>query len=308
MLNFLQRLKLNCLQLDLHLGDFMFKSTKRLKGSGTDPNSSDNFIQHRVTKHVGLPTKPSKTFQLNPLTDIILGAAWLATFGPHIADYSSATIKFYLDKKVITLTDTTPNDTLQLPDMVPYDLATVLHGFASVFAVPTGLPPSRTQDHSIVLHEGVNAVKIHLYRYPVCQTAQIETMVADMLTEGLIKPSTSPFSALVLLVRKKDEDWLYAKLSNCAFGQQHIEYLSHIVMGSGVEVDPAKVTDVANWPIPTFVSQLCAFFRLTRIYGVSVPALTKDYKWNEDQYAVSRGLNTLYLEDSIRRIQDMESI
>ncbi|GJS64990.1 hypothetical protein Tco_0679554 [Tanacetum coccineum] len=45
--------------------------------------------------------------------------------------------------------DTTPNDTLQLPDTVPHNLATVLHGFASVFAVPTGLPPSRTQDHSI---------------------------------------------------------------------------------------------------------------------------------------------------------------
>ncbi|GKB98110.1 putative reverse transcriptase domain-containing protein [Tanacetum coccineum] len=29
-------------------------------------------------------------------------------------------------------------------------------------------------------------------------------------------------------------------------------------------------------------------------YGVSVPALTKDHKRNEDQYAVSRGLNTSY--------------
>ncbi|GJT82500.1 hypothetical protein Tco_1056842 [Tanacetum coccineum] len=29
-------------------------------------------------------------------------------------------------------------------------------------------------------------------------------------------------------------------------------------------------------------------------YGVSVPALTKDHKRNEDQYAVSRGLNTPY--------------
>ncbi|GKD81651.1 hypothetical protein Tco_1348490, partial [Tanacetum coccineum] len=166
----------------------------------------------------------------------------LATLGPHIADYSSATIKFYLDEKFITLTgeksgspsqaqfhhfkrlsatdtipeaytihclsmDTTTNDTLQLADMVPHDLATVLHGFASVFAVPTGLPPSRTKDHCIVLHEGVNAVKVRSYRYPVSQKAQIETMVVDMLREGLIQPSTSPFSAPVLLVRKKDGTW-----------------------------------------------------------------------------------------------------
>ncbi|GJV94246.1 DNA-directed DNA polymerase, partial [Tanacetum coccineum] len=32
----------------------------------------------------------------------------------------------------------------------------------------------------------------------------------------------------------------------------------------------------------------------SRRYGVSVPALTKDHKRNEDQYAVSRGLNTPY--------------
>ena len=28
--------------------------------------------------------------------DIILGASWLATLGPHIADYRTSTIKFYV--------------------------------------------------------------------------------------------------------------------------------------------------------------------------------------------------------------------
>ncbi|GJX76067.1 hypothetical protein Tco_0322878 [Tanacetum coccineum] len=138
-------------------------------------------------------------------------AAWLATLGPHIADYSSAMIKFYHTHRFLYHSffsmDTTPNDTLQLPDTVPHNLATVLHGFSSVKNSSLSLPDK--------------------------SKAQIETMVADMLTEGLIKTSTSPFSALVLLVRKKDE------------------------------VDPAKATDVANWPIPTSVSQVCAFLGLT---------------------------------------------
>ncbi|GJU28606.1 ty3-gypsy retrotransposon protein [Tanacetum coccineum] len=232
--------------------------------------------------------------------------------------------------------DTTQDDTLQLPDTIPHDLASVLHGFASVFAVPTGLPPFHTQDHSIVLQEGVNAVKVLPYCYPVSQKAQIETMVADMLAQGLIQPSSSPFLAYVILVRKKDGTWhfctdyhalnavtikdsypmptvdelldelhgaqFYSKLDlrsgyhliilkpedhyKTAFHTHHglyewlvmpfgltnaptiaympsflsvhlvkngFEYLGHVVTGAGVEMDHAKVTAVANWPLPTSV-------------------------------------------------------
>ena len=34
-------------------------------------------------------------------------------------------------------------------------------------------------------------------------------MVEEMLAEGLIQPSTSPFSALVILIRKKDGSWRF---------------------------------------------------------------------------------------------------
>ncbi|GJT47710.1 ty3-gypsy retrotransposon protein, partial [Tanacetum coccineum] len=166
--------------------------------------------------------------------------------------------------------DTTQDDTLQLPDTIPHDLASVLHGFASVFAVPTGLPPSRTHDHSIVLQDGVNVVKVRPYRYPVSQKAQIEAMVADMLAQVTIKDSFLMPTVDELLDELHGSTWqlhlehltmvlgclqdhrLYAKLSKCAFGQERIEYLGHVVTGAGVEMDPAKVTAVANWPKNNF--------------------------------------------------------
>lgn len=35
--------------------------------------------------------------------DLVLGAAWLDTIGPHVADYSTTTIKFYLNGQFVTL-------------------------------------------------------------------------------------------------------------------------------------------------------------------------------------------------------------
>lgn len=97
----------------------------------------------------------------------------------------------------------------ELPTELPDDLYVVIHKFASVFAVPHDLPPLRTQDHSIPLQDGVSAIKVRSYRYRFSQKAEIERMVDEMLAEGLIQPSTSPFSAPVLLVRKKDGSWRF---------------------------------------------------------------------------------------------------
>jgi len=89
------------------------------------------------------------------------------------------------------------------------EIALLLNTFKEMFQIPHGLPPTRTQDHSIMLMPNTTPVKVKPYRYPHSQKAEIERIVTKMLAEGIIQPSTSPFSSSVLLVKKKDGSWRF---------------------------------------------------------------------------------------------------
>lgn len=85
----------------------------------------------------------------------------------------------------------------------------LLEEFHLVFAEPTTLPKHRAWDHRIQLLEGTKPVNIRPYRYTPEQKSEIEKQVMEMLKQGLIVPSVSPFSSPVLLVKKKDQTWRF---------------------------------------------------------------------------------------------------
>ena len=85
----------------------------------------------------------------------------------------------------------------------------LLSEFADIFTEPRGLPPPRRHDHRIHLLPDTVPVAVHPYRYPQLLKDELEKQCADMLAQGIIRPSTSPFSSPVLLVKKADGSWRF---------------------------------------------------------------------------------------------------
>jgi hypothetical protein len=94
-------------------------------------------------------------------------------------------------------------------EVVPDTIQQLVHQFADIFQQPTKLPPQRTMDHHIPLMTRATPINVKPYRYSPTQKDEIESQLTEMLKNGIIQPSVSPFASPVLLVKKKDGLWRF---------------------------------------------------------------------------------------------------
>ena len=68
----------------------------------------------------------------------------------------------------------------------------------------SGLPPERKVEFVIELAPGTHPVSVAPYRMAPLELKELKVQLQDLLDKGFIRPSTSPWCASVLFVKKKD--------------------------------------------------------------------------------------------------------
>lgn len=71
---------------------------------------------------------------------------------------------------------------------------------------------------------------------------------------------------LSVVLGRLEQEGLKVKLPKCAFFQQEVRYLGHVISAQGVATDPSKIEVVANWQPPTTVSELRSFLGFASYY------------------------------------------
>ncbi|GKB99779.1 retrovirus-related pol polyprotein from transposon 17.6 [Tanacetum coccineum] len=148
----------------------------------------------------------------------------------------------------------------------PYDpdLRKLLQKFRDVFVVPTELPAQRSCDHRIPLKDSSTVINIRPYRYPPNQKDMIWQMVNELLDARVVRHSQSPFSSLVVMVKKKD---VIEELIDELNGAQ---VFSKLDLSLGVATDPRKIEAMKAWPVPTNIKKLRGFLGLTGYYRIFI--------------------------------------
>ena len=83
--------------------------------------------------------------------------------------------------------------------------STLVKEYSDVFAdLPKGLPPTRALDHKIEVIPGSAPPNRQTYRLSLEELAELKQQLQELIDHKFIQPSTSPFGAPVLFVKKKD--------------------------------------------------------------------------------------------------------
>ena len=77
--------------------------------------------------------------------------------------------------------------------------------FSDVFPEEiSGLPPVREVEFTIELLPGTTIISIAPYRMAPVKLGELKLLLQDLLSKGFIRPSVSPWGALVLFLKRKD--------------------------------------------------------------------------------------------------------
>ncbi|GJZ48993.1 putative reverse transcriptase domain-containing protein [Tanacetum coccineum] len=173
----------------------------------------------------------------------------------------------------------------------------IVQDFPEVFPEDLpGIPPTRQVEFQIDLIPGAAPVARAPYRLAPSEMKELSDQLQELSDKGFIRPSSSPWGAPVLFIKKKDRSFrikqeheehlklilellkkeqLYAKFSKCEFWIPKVQFLGHVIDSQGIHVDPAKIESIKDWSSPKIAMEIRQFLGLTGYYQRFIKGFSK---------------------------------
>ncbi|GBG75187.1 hypothetical protein CBR_g19700 [Chara braunii] len=99
-----------------------------------------------------------------------------------------------------------PRDTSSTDSSSDPRITELLDAYSDMFEGPHGVVPDRPIRHKIILEDGAVPPRGCIYRMSEEELSVLRAQLDDLLEKGWIRPSSSPYGAPVLFVRKKNKN------------------------------------------------------------------------------------------------------
>jgi hypothetical protein len=145
--------------------------------------------------------------------DVILGMNWLTKYQASLScdERTVRLVSLSGEEVLVELILFGPNKgschqiTAHIEEINPPEAIRVVLEFSDVFPEDLlGMPPERKVEFVIELIPGTAPISKRAYRVSGPQLVELKRHIDELFEKGYIKPSTSPWAALVLFVEKKD--------------------------------------------------------------------------------------------------------
>ncbi|GJV90016.1 putative reverse transcriptase domain-containing protein [Tanacetum coccineum] len=222
------------------------------------------------------------------------------------------TQKYMLIGCPIFLAHVTTKDTEDKSEKKRLEDVPIVQNFPEVFPEDlSGLPPTRQVEFQIYLMPGAAPIARAPYRLAPSEMKELSDQLQELSEKGFIRPSSSPWEASVLFVKKKDgsfrmlspasstrirysEDDIqnrygHYELQIMPFGltnapankKEHEEHLKAILELlkkeelQGIHVDPAKIESIKDWASPKTPTKIRQFLGLAGYYRRFIEGFAK---------------------------------
>ncbi|GKC64339.1 putative reverse transcriptase domain-containing protein [Tanacetum coccineum] len=138
--------------------------------------------------------------------DVIIGMDWLSNHKAEIICHEKVVRIPLLDGKVLRVLGEKPEEKMRhLMGVKKQEEIVVVRDFPEVFPDDlSGLPPIREIEFQIELIPGATPVAKSPYRLAPSELEELSGQLKELQDKGFIRPSSSPWGASVLFVKKKD--------------------------------------------------------------------------------------------------------